>query len=324
MTSNANSPWAHLTQDTAGMANLTPPTPFPSGIQVTLPNSRFFSPQDDCKIEKTAPPMQTTSQFILIKHSLFGSNHGTASIHRQHQTIPHHQAIASTSTLAEFARKLTKIHPIKLEPSPTPPKIHLDHTSPIRKQLGRLHHPPTTLNDPSPPGYCPDFNSRGNRLRTHKDTPNQARALPHTPQNTHRSNIDISEEITATPPSTNNAKRSLTKRLFPTLQLSRQPPENLRRYTQSSASLPSHLPKFTSIEHRRFGSNHGTTAATQRYTTVLHNQALDSIPIFVEIAQEFTKIHPFKRKPSPTPPKVHLSKEGKDTKLGTPMHPKPD
>jgi hypothetical protein len=39
----------------------------------------------------------------LIKHSLFGSNHGTASIHRQHQTIPHHQAIASTSTLAEFA-----------------------------------------------------------------------------------------------------------------------------------------------------------------------------------------------------------------------------
>jgi hypothetical protein len=103
MTSDANSPWAHLTQDTASMANLTLPTPFPSGIQVTLPNSRFFCPQDDCKIEKTAQPMQTTSQLILIKHSLFGSNHGTASIHRQHQTIPHHQAIASTSTLAEFA-----------------------------------------------------------------------------------------------------------------------------------------------------------------------------------------------------------------------------
>jgi hypothetical protein len=28
--------------------------------------------------------------------------------------------------LAEIARELTKIHPIKLEPSPTPPKIHLN------------------------------------------------------------------------------------------------------------------------------------------------------------------------------------------------------
>ena len=37
------SPWAHLVQDTAGMANLTPSTPFSSGIQVTLPNSRFFA-----------------------------------------------------------------------------------------------------------------------------------------------------------------------------------------------------------------------------------------------------------------------------------------
>ena len=64
--------------------------------------------------------------------------------------------------------------------------------------------------------------------------------------------------------------------------LSRQSPENLRRYTQSSVSFPSHLPKFTSIEHRRFGSNHGSAAATQRYRTVLHNQALDSIPIFCE------------------------------------------
>ena len=224
MTSHANSPWAPLTQDTAGIANLTPPTPFPSGIQVTLPNSRFFCPQDHYKIEKTAPPLQTTSQFILIKHSLFGSNHGTSSIHRQHQTIPHHQAIASTSTLVEFCS------------------------------------------------------------RTHQDTPNQAQALPHTPQNTHQSNIDILEEITATLPSTDNAKRSLTTRLLPTLQLSRQSLENLRRYTQSSASFPSHLPKFTSIEHRHSGSNRGAAATTQRYTMVLHNQAIDSIPIFVKIA----------------------------------------
>ena len=108
------------------------------------------------------------------------------------------------------------------------------------------------------------------------------------------------------PPSTDNAKQSLSIRLLPTLQLSRQSHGNLQRYTQSSASFPSRLPKFTSIEHRRFGSNHGSAAATQRYTTVLHNQALDSIPIFVEIAREFMKIHPIKRKPSPTPPKVHL------------------
>jgi hypothetical protein len=241
----------------------------------------IFCPQDHCKMEKTAPPMQTTSQFNLIKHSLFGSNHGTSpTIRRQHQTIPHHQAIASTSILVEFARELTKIHLIKLEPSPTPPKIHFNHTSPIQKQLGRLHHPLTTSDNPSPPGYCPHFNFPGNHSRTHGDTPNQARALPHTPQNTHRSNIDISKEITATLPSTDNAKQSLTIRLLPTLQLSRQLLENLRRYTQSSASFPSHLPKFTSIEHCRFGSNHGVAAATQRYTPVLHNQAIDSTPIF--------------------------------------------
>jgi hypothetical protein len=110
-----------ISEKVAGMANLTPSTPFPSGIQVTLPNSRFFCPQDHCKMEKMAPPMQTTSQFILIKHNGFVSNHGTAAIHQQHQRIPHHQAIASTSILAEIARELTKIHPIKLEPPPTPP-----------------------------------------------------------------------------------------------------------------------------------------------------------------------------------------------------------
>ena len=37
-----NSTWAYLVQDTAGMANLTPPTVSPSGIQVTWPNSRFL------------------------------------------------------------------------------------------------------------------------------------------------------------------------------------------------------------------------------------------------------------------------------------------
>ena len=209
------------------MANLTPSTLFSSGIQVTLPNSRLFCPQDHCKMEKTAPPVQTTSQFTSVTHLRFGSDYGASTIHQQHQTIPYHQAIASTSIHAEIARELTKIHPIKLEPSPTPPKIHLGHTSPVRKQLRRLHHPPTTPNDPSPPGYCPHFNSCGNCWRTRNDTSNQAQALPHTSPNTHQSNINISEEITAPPPSTVNAKQSFTIRLLPTLQLSRKLLENL-------------------------------------------------------------------------------------------------
>jgi hypothetical protein len=132
MASDANSPMSHLVQDTAGMANLTPSTLFPSGIQVTLPNSRLFCPQDHCKMEKTAPPVQTTSQFTSVTHLRFGSDNGASTIHRQHQTIPHHQAIASTSIHAEIARELTKIHPIKLEPSPTPPKF----TSVIHHRFG--------------------------------------------------------------------------------------------------------------------------------------------------------------------------------------------
>jgi hypothetical protein len=144
MASDANSPWAHLMQDTAGMANQTPSTPFPSDIQVTLPNSRFICPQDHCKMEKTAPPVQTTSLFTsVIQHPRFGSNNSASTIHRQHQTIPHHQAIAFASIVAEIAQELTKIHPIKLEPSSTPPTIHLGHTSPLRKRVRRLHHPPT-------------------------------------------------------------------------------------------------------------------------------------------------------------------------------------
>jgi hypothetical protein len=95
-------------------------------------------------------------------------------------------------------------------------------------------------------------------------------------------------------------------RLLPTLQLSRELPVNLRRYIQSSASLPPHLPTITSIEHPRFGRNHGAAAATQQYTTILHNQIIDSTPIFVEIAREVMKIHLIKREPSPTPPKIHL------------------
>jgi hypothetical protein len=35
---------------------------------------------------------------------------------------PHHQAIALFSIFLKVARELTKTHPIKLKPSPTPPK----------------------------------------------------------------------------------------------------------------------------------------------------------------------------------------------------------
>ena len=80
--------------------------------------------------------------------------------------------------------------------------------------MQRCRHPPTTSNDPSPSGYCLHFNSRGNCSRICEYTSNQARAFPHTSQNTHRSNIVISEAIAAPLPSTGNAKRFLTIRLL--------------------------------------------------------------------------------------------------------------
>ena len=204
MASDANLSWAHLVQDTAGMANLTPPTPFPSGIQVTLPNFCFFAHKIIAKWRKRPHPCKTTSQFILIKHSHFKSNHGTAAIHRQHQTVPHHQAIAPTP----FLQKLLESSPRYIQSSLSPPPHHPKLTSIIHCKF-RSNYGASTIhcpNDPSPPGYCPHFNFCGNRSRTCKDTSNQAQALHHTSQYTHQSNINISEEITVTPPSTNNAK----------------------------------------------------------------------------------------------------------------------
>ena len=143
------------------MANLTPPIPIKSGMQVTLPNSQCFAHNFIAK----APAMQTTShlpvhldhtllfqkqlrlqpppndthwsfttrlfpplqflwkllensqrytqssasppphhpKFTLIAHCHLGNNHCTATIHRQRQAIPHHQAIASTPIRAEIA-----------------------------------------------------------------------------------------------------------------------------------------------------------------------------------------------------------------------------
>ena len=53
--------------------------------------------------------------------------------------------------------------------------------------------PPSTdnINDSSPPGYCLHFNSSRNCSRTHQDTSNQARALPHTTQSSPQSHIAI-------------------------------------------------------------------------------------------------------------------------------------
>jgi hypothetical protein len=116
-------------------------------------------------MEKMAQLMQTISQFILITHHRFGSNYCTAAATQQHKTVLHNQAIASTPIFVEIACEVTKIHPIKRKPSPTPPNIHLDHTLPFWKQSRRLCHPRTTPNDPSPSGYCQHSNSCGNTLR---------------------------------------------------------------------------------------------------------------------------------------------------------------
>jgi hypothetical protein len=87
--------------------------------------------------------------------------------------------------------------------------------------------------------------SHRNRSRTWEDTSNQARAFTHTSQNTHWSNIAISEAIEAPLPFTHNAKRSLTIRLLPPPQFLRKLLENLQRHIQSSMSLPLHLLKHT-------------------------------------------------------------------------------
>jgi hypothetical protein len=116
-------------------------------------------------------------------------------------------------------------------------------------------HPPTMPNDPSPSGYCLHFNSRGNCSRTCEDTSYQAQAFPQTSQNTDRSNTAILEAIKAPLPSTNNQQCQTIPhiRLLPPLQFSRKLLENLQRHIQSSVSLPSHLPKYTSMKHCHFG-----------------------------------------------------------------------
>jgi hypothetical protein len=139
-----------------------------------------------------------------------------------------------------------KIHPIKREPSPTPPKIHLDHTLPFRKQSWCCRHPPTAPNDPSLPGYCQHSDSCRNCLRTCEDTSNLVRG-PTTYTFQNHTTIFLEDQ-------------SLTN----------------RHNTISSHNVPS-------------------------LTT------LSSCP-----------------NPPMTTTHWIFSKEGRDTKLGSPMHPKPD
>jgi len=160
-----------------------------------------------------------------------------------------------------------------------------------------------------PSGYCLHINSCRNRSRTHEDTSNQSRAFPHTSQNTHRSNIDISNAIASPLPSTKNTKQFLTIRLLPPHQFLQKSLENSHRHIQSSASLPSHLLKYTSIKHHHhhFGCDYGAAAIHRQRQTIPYHQAIASTSILAKIARELTQTHPIKRKPSLTPPKTHIN-----------------
>ena len=137
---------------------LLPPLQF---LQKLLENSWRY-------IQSSANLPSHLPKYTWIKHCHFRSDCGISAIHRQCQTNPHHQAIASTLILMEITRELMKLNPIKRKPSLTPPKIHINQTSPFWKQLRRRCHPPTMPNNPSPSGYCLHFNSCRNCSRTHK------------------------------------------------------------------------------------------------------------------------------------------------------------
>jgi hypothetical protein len=138
-------------------------------------------------------------KFTSIEHCHFGSNHSSAAPTQRYTTVLHNQAIDSTPTFVEIALEVTKIHPIKREPSPPPPKIPLDHTLSFRKQSRRCRHPLTTPNDPSPPGHCQHSNSCENCLRTCEDTSNLLRGPTYTFQN-HTTIFLEDQSLTNCPP----------------------------------------------------------------------------------------------------------------------------
>jgi len=102
--------------------------------------------------------------------------------------------------------------------------------------------------------------------------------------------------------STDNAKQSLTIGLLPPLQFLNELHENSRIFIQSSASLPSHLPKYTSIKHLHFRRDCGADDIHRQQQTIPHNQTI-AFPLIFELAQT----HPIKHEPSITPPKIHIN-----------------
>ena len=86
----------------------------------------------DASNQARAFPHTYILRYTSIKHCHVECNCSVAAIHQQCQTISQHQAIASTSILAEIARELAQAHPIKHEPSLIPPKTHINQTSPFR------------------------------------------------------------------------------------------------------------------------------------------------------------------------------------------------
>ena len=72
---------------------LLPPHQF---LRKLLENSRRH-------IQSSTSPPSHLLKYTSIKHCHFGSDCGATAIHRQCHTIPYHQAIASTSILAQIA-----------------------------------------------------------------------------------------------------------------------------------------------------------------------------------------------------------------------------
>ncbi len=85
------------------------------------------------RIQSSASLPSYLQIYKSIKHRHFRSDYSASAIHRQCQTIPHHQAIAFTLIFADITRELAQTPPIKHEPSITPPKIHINQTVPFRK-----------------------------------------------------------------------------------------------------------------------------------------------------------------------------------------------
>ena len=125
------------------------------------------------KLEPSHTPLP---KYTSIKHQRFGRDYGAAAIHRQRQTILHHQAIAQHSNYQENCLRTwedtpnqarTFLHTSHNSHSPQlniavwkqsrtlsrHPMIHNGPSQP-GKQSRCSHHPPTTPNDPSPPVYC--------------------------------------------------------------------------------------------------------------------------------------------------------------------------